>query len=212
MINKDTKIYCSFSQQAGNKGCALFNTAFASYGVNSVYKSFSVEDIEKAVQAARYLNFAGFAVSMPFKKEVIKYVDEKSDEVEQIGAANTVLNNNGRLIAYNTDYLAAMHVLKEKNRNKVVILGDGGYAAAVKYAALTLNMEHELVTRKNWDRIQFLKNELVYNCTPVENIVLDKTNDYIDCVTKTESGKRLGAIQASHQFKLYTGLDSPFKF
>jgi shikimate dehydrogenase len=212
MINKDTKIYCSFSQHAGNKGCKLFNTAFQYYGLNSIYKSFSVNDIEEAVKATKCLNFAGFAVSMPFKREVINFVDEVSKETRQISAANTIVNRDGKLSAFNTDYLAAMHLLKEKGKNKVIILGNGGYAMSVRYAASILDMEHETITREGWNKVHSLKDKLIFNCTPVEDLVLDKTNDYIDCIVDTATGKRLGIIQAAHQFKLYTGLEFPFKY
>ena len=46
MINKDTKVYCSFAKTAGNLGCRLFNTAFNHHGINAIYKSFSVNDIK----------------------------------------------------------------------------------------------------------------------------------------------------------------------
>ena len=42
MINKDTEIYCSFAEKAGNNGCQMMNTAFYYYGLNKIYKSFSV--------------------------------------------------------------------------------------------------------------------------------------------------------------------------
>ena len=49
-INKDTEIYCSFAKEAGNTGCRMMNTAFYFYGLNKIYKSFSVDSIEKAVR------------------------------------------------------------------------------------------------------------------------------------------------------------------
>ena len=48
-INKDTEIYCSFAKEAGNTGCQMMNTAFYYYGLNKVYKSFSVSNIKDAI-------------------------------------------------------------------------------------------------------------------------------------------------------------------
>ena len=77
MINKDTEIYCSFAEKAGNVGCKLFNSSFNYYGMDKIYKSFSVNNIKDAVISVKTLNIKGFAVTMPFKIEVINYLDDK---------------------------------------------------------------------------------------------------------------------------------------
>ena len=112
-VNKDTEIYCSFAKEAGNTGCQMMNSAFYYHGLNKIYKSFSVENIEQAVDAVRTLSIKGFAITMPFKVEVLDYVDEISDNVKEVGAANTVINQNGKLKAYNTDCWSANHFLNE---------------------------------------------------------------------------------------------------
>jgi len=216
-INKDTEIYCSFAKKAGNTGCQMMNSAFYFYGLNKIYKSFSVNNIEDAINAVKTLNIKGFAITMPYKKEVIKYVDEISTSAK-IGAANTVINNNGLLVAHNTDYLAALEYLSYyknkdyKDWDKFYILGNGGYALAVKAAAKELNMEFTNVTRNNWNMISDIKNSIVYNCTPLEQLPnLSPNNIFIDCIVTTETGRKLAAMQASHQFKLYTKLEFPWK-
>ncbi len=65
------------------------------------------------------------------------------------------------------------------------------------------------MTRENWDIISTIgTNVIVYNCTPVENIQVN-TSRFIDCIVTTKTGRELASIQASHQFKLYTGLEFP---
>ena len=204
MINKDTKVYCSFAKTAGNLGCRLFNTAFNHHGINSIYKSFSVNDIKKAVESVRTLDIKGFAVSMPFKTKVVPLCSDWTDDVTSIGAANTVINENGRLIAHNTDYLAAKTILDECLGIDLYILGDGGYSAAVQVAARDLGYTPNIINRDNWNTIKDIKDSIIFNCTPVENIEVDDSNDFIDCIVSTPSGKRLSWLQASHQFKLYT--------
>jgi shikimate dehydrogenase len=204
MINKDTVIFGSFSGCAGNYGCELFNNTFLSQNINAIYKSFSVVNIKDAIFSARCLGFGGFAISMPFKVEAIKYVDEISPEVMSIGATNTIVNKNGRLIAYNTDYLAAMDVLSWKNNDTLFVLGNGGYAAAVKYAAKLLNKNVFSIDRKNWESIKDIRDSIIYNCTPTKNEI-HNSNEYIDCLIDTNSGKQLARLQAEYQFLLYTG-------
>ena len=215
-INKDTEIYCSFAETAGNTGCQMMNSAFYYYGLNKIYKSFSVSNIEDAVKAVKTLNIKGFAITMPYKIQVLDYIDECDVSIVDIGATNTVINDNGVLVAYNTDYLAAKTVLDRCPGYDLYILGNGGYSKAVQEAAKQLGYEPIVVTRNpnswemGWDNISNIgQSSIVYNCTPVENIKVN-TSHYIDCIVTTETGKELATLQASHQFKLYTGLDFPF--
>lgn len=212
-IDKNTMLYGSFSKNAGSVGCKLFNTAFAFYDLNCLYKSFSINDIAEAVNAAKCLGMGGFAVSMPYKRTVLELVDEISEDVKVIGAANTIVKSaNGILKAYNTDFLAAKEMVSNyESCESLVILGNGGYAAAVIYAAELLKKKYEVISRKTWLSISHIKNSIVYNCTPVENIQVHESNVFIDGNTNTEMGKKLALMQAAHQFKLYTGLEFPFR-
>lgn len=208
-IDKDTEIYCSFAKTAGNTGCQMMNTAFYYYGLNKIYKSFSVSNIQDAVNSVKTLGIKGFAITMPYKVEVLEYVDWMDDGVSDIGAANTVTNNNGTLKAYNTDYFAAKTILSESLGLDLYILGNGGYSKAVQQAAKSLGYKPTIITRENWTDIKTIPyNSMVYNCTPVKNIEV-KSKQFIDCIVTTETGKRLATLQASKQFKLYTGLEFP---
>ena len=211
-INKDTEIYCSFAKQAGNTGCQMMNSAFYYYGLNKIYKSFSVDNIEDAINSVKTLGIKGFAITMPYKIEVLDYVDELDDSVKKIKSANTVINDNGKLTAYNTDYYAAKTMLSEINflneYPKIFILGNGGYSKAVQQAVKDLNLDYTLITRDNWDTIDDIRNSVVYNCTPI-SVDINEYNTYINSDVKSETGLRLATLQASKQFELYTGLKFP---
>jgi len=215
-VNKDTEIYCSFAKNAGNTGCQMMNSAFYYHKLNKIYKSFSVENIEEAIQAVKTLNIKGFAITMPYKKEVLEFVDDMEEEVRNIGAANTVINDDGYLRAYNTDFLAAKKYLKQYKdllyTKDFYILGDGGYAAAVKTAVLSYGVTPTTINRDNWTQLLEIKDSIVYNCTPVEDIKkqINDNNTFIDCIVTTKSGHELAKLQASHQYKLYTQLEFPF--
>ena len=64
-INKDTEIYCSFAKTAGNTGCQMMNTSFYYYGLNKIYKSFSVDNIKDAIDAVSYTH-----LTLPTNREV----------------------------------------------------------------------------------------------------------------------------------------------
>lgn len=216
-VNKDTDLYCSFAKTAGNVGCQRMNTAFYYYGLDKVYKSFSVDNIESAVDAVRCLGIKGFAVTMPYKIEVLSFLDNLSTEVSEIGACNTVLNNNGVLTGYNTDVYAARIFLSKvdfrrmgmKTEKLLYILGDGGYSKAVQCAARMLNLKFKIIRRDEWNDISNIKDSVVYNCTPVKAITIDKSNVFIDSLMTTDSGMFLSDLQAAKQFELYTNLRWP---
>jgi len=207
-INRDTKIYGSLSERAGSMGCKFFNTAFEKHGINSVYKSFSVSNISKALISAQYLGFSGCAISMPFKVTAFDLMDEVDEAAKKVGNINTVLMTSDKLVGYNTDYYAALKLINHYNKefDTLYVLGNGGLASSVKVAANELGLNVKNIIRSNWDTLYTLKDKFIFNCTPL-TMVLDSTNTYIDCLVETESGTMLHREQAKHQFKIYTGID-----
>ena len=204
LINKDTKIYCSFSSNPGNNGCEFFNNKFQDQNINAIYKSFYSDNIEDSIKAVKTLDIKGFAISMPFKVEVLNYVDELSKEVKYIGAANTVINNNNILKAYNTDWVGAYNYLNMfKNvllSSPLKILGNGGFSKAVQYACNLLEIEYKIIKRNQWNLVPQLEG-IIFNCTPVE---VNTKGRLIDGRPFTPSGKSIAYSQANEQFKIYT--------
>jgi shikimate dehydrogenase len=158
MINKDTTICCSFSQNPTNKGCEFFNKRFTERKMNWAYKAFKIENIRDAVQSMRTLGFRGAGVSMPFKTECLHAVDDMSEEVKTIWAANTIVNDNGELTAYNTDWLAARTLIDNYLRrlNKIetiMIYGTGGLSKAVQYACKSMGISCVVFTRGEIEKL-----------------------------------------------------------
>jgi len=210
IITKDTKIFGSFSINAGNTGCIFFNEAFQRLGIDAIYRSFSITNIKLAIDAVKTLGISGFGISMPFKKDIIKYLDVTNEKVEKSGACNTVIWDKNRLIGYNTDIDAVEYLLQQKsNIKKIFILGDGGLAASVKYICCKNDIQFITITRNNWIEIKNLKYEHVFNCTPLTKsaIPISDTNYYIDCLVGTADGNLLAKKQAISQFKIYTGTE-----
>jgi len=200
MINKDTKIYGSFSSNPGNNGCKFFNNMFVKNGVNAIYKSFYSKDILESIIAVKILDIKGFAVSMPFKVEILKFVDEQSPQVKEIGAANTILNKDKYLIAFNTDWMGAYKYLQSFDIEDITILGNGGFSKAVQYACKKLGISTKIITRTNWDTIEDVSNT-IFNATPVDV----KHENLIDGRPHTADGKAIAQLQAIEQYKLYSG-------
>ena len=212
LINANTKLFGSFSSNPGNLGCEFFNQLFSNLHIDAIYKSFKVTNISDAMHAMKTLGIIGCGISRPFKIDVLNYVDHQSNEVIEIGSANTVINDKGILTAYNTDYQAVVDYLNEniceiaqKYDGRIHVLGSGGYARAVLYAIGLLKIRSNTITRDNWIDIQQIRNSVIFNCTPLdkEQVQPEDSNWYIDCLPHTESGKDLSRRQAHYQSILY---------
>jgi shikimate 5-dehydrogenase len=201
-INKDTKLYGSFSTNPGNNGCLFFNDAFEKFGINAIYKSYYSDDIEKLISSVKYLKFSGFALSMPHKIEIYDYLDEWDESVIEIGACNTVVVKDGKLHGYNTDWLGVKGYFLDAT-DSLTILGDGGFSKAVQYLCRIKNIQYQVITRKDWDKIYDLEG-YVFNATPID---IATKGILIDGRPSTDAGKIIAKLQAIEQFKIYTGID-----
>ncbi|WP_297635461.1 shikimate dehydrogenase [uncultured Clostridium sp.] len=110
---------------------------FEKYSVDGGYELFPIpqEDISEFGKWMKLLKIKGVNVTIPYKERVIEFLDEISDEGKKIGAVNTILNKNGTLIGYNTDYYGFKYMLLEQEiyvKDKIaVVLGTGGASKAV---------------------------------------------------------------------------------
>ena len=116
---------------------AMQNEAFAKLGYDYAYLAFEVgaDEIEDAVKAIRTLKMRGSNVSMPNKTLVGQYLDELSPAAKIIGAVNTIVNEDGKLVGHITDGIGFVRNLKEHGVDvkgkKMVVLGAGGAATAL---------------------------------------------------------------------------------
>ncbi|GHU57048.1 shikimate dehydrogenase (NADP(+)) [Clostridia bacterium] len=123
-----------------SKSPQIHNLSFERLGLDYVYLNFDIApaELENAVNAMRVLNVLGFNVTMPHKKNVMKYLDEITDEARLIDAVNTVANAGGRLVGYNTDGRGFVKVLSDNGvkyeNEKITLCGAGGAGRSVAVA------------------------------------------------------------------------------
>lgn len=119
----------------------MHNLAIARLGLDYAYLAFEVDDEElpAAVEAMRTLKVRGWNVSMPNKMRILTCVDTITPAAELIGASNTVVNEDGRLTAYNTDGVGAMEALRffdhAPEGRTITIIGAGGAGTTVTVQA-----------------------------------------------------------------------------
>lgn len=152
----------------------MHNDAFKQLGINGYYHAFDVteDQLKEAVEALRVLNISGFNVTIPHKVEIMKYLDGIDEEALMIGAVNTVVKMEGRLIGYNTDgrgYLTSLlkHLPKPLAESNVLVIGAGGAARGVVtaiandgVASLTIanrTIEKAIQIKENYQRYREAK-------------------------------------------------------
>ena len=118
----------------------IHNSAFEATNTNGVYLAWEVDATELAETVAniRRYQMYGINLSMPYKEQVIPYLDQLSEEACLIGAVNTVVNREGTLIGYNTDgkgFFKSLPSFKISGK-KMVLLGAGGAAKAILAQAI----------------------------------------------------------------------------
>lgn len=164
----------SFSKQ-------FFEDKFKREGINASYQNFelaNIDEFERLIQNNPELK--GLNVTVPYKTEIIPFLDELSAVAEEIGAVNTIQFKSGKLIGHNTDAFGFQQSIKPFLRNvheRALILGTGGASKAAAYVLKNLGIDVSFLSRNPSDDSQFSYEDanelmvdafkLIVNCTPI---------------------------------------------
>jgi shikimate dehydrogenase len=114
----------------------MHEAGYHALGLAFTYVPFEVRELPAAVAGLRALGIRGVGVSQPFKQQVIPLLDALDAVAMRIGAVNTIVNENGRLIGHNTDWIGATRALEEVRSLAdacVLLVGAGGAARAIGF-------------------------------------------------------------------------------
>lgn len=146
---------------------AFHNAAYEVSGLNWVYVPLAVapNSLAAAVEGLRVLNFTGFNVTMPHKKEIIPYLDELSGPAEMAGAVNTVKIEDGRLIGYNTDgegFISSLRVDAgfSPEGKSVILLGAGGAGTSLAVSLAAAGAARLAIVNRSVEKGNRLKSLL----------------------------------------------------
>lgn len=143
------------------------------------YENFDINHIEEVVQVFRQDHLKGLNVTIPYKEQIIPYLDELDPKAEKIGAINTIKITEKGLKGFNTDafgFQKSLEPLLRPHHTKALILGTGGASKAVRFVLEELGIEATYVSR-NPKKGQFtytdlnqkilLEHNIIINCTPL---------------------------------------------
>jgi len=154
ILNKDMTLCISLSARPSNNGTRFHNHLYEQLDLNWIYKAFAPTDLAQAIAGVRGLGIRGCAVSMPYKEDVMALVDELDPSAKAIDSVNTIVNTNGRLLAYNTDYTAIEQLLASNAvpaDYSVLVQGAGGMAKATVAALRDAGFTDVTVVARNED-------------------------------------------------------------
>lgn len=160
---------------------SFFTKKFENEGLNHSYENFDVPTLDNLSEIfSQNDDLKGLNVTIPYKEQIIPYLDELDEIAKDIGAVNVIkITENRKLIGYNSDYygfqssLESFLPLKEKS---ALILGTGGASKAVAYVLDKLGFNYSYVSRSkdentlnysDLDQFIIKKNYLIINCTPL---------------------------------------------
>lgn len=138
-ITGHTGLLALIGSPVGHSGSpAMYNYSFEKLGLDYAYVAFDikVEEVKAALDAMRLFHMRGCNVTMPCKTEAAKYMDELSPAARIIGAVNTIVNEDGKLIGHMTDGEGFVGNLRdhgiEIKGKKITVAGGGGAATAIQ--------------------------------------------------------------------------------
>lgn len=140
----------------------MHNAAYRALGLDWHYVPFEVVELEPALAAMRALGIRGYGISMPFKVAIMPLLDAIDPLAEVIGAVNTVVNDDGRLVGHNTDWVGSVRALGEAipvADARVLVLGAGGAARAVVHG-LRERGAHVTLANRTEERARALAAEV----------------------------------------------------
>ncbi|WP_338470322.1 shikimate dehydrogenase [Niallia sp. XMNu-256] len=142
----------------------MHNDLFQLYSVDATYVAFHVkpENLQDAVKGFRAINLAGLSVTVPHKQMIMPLLDEIDPLAEAIGAVNTVVNDHGRLIGYNTDGSGYLEGLKKEvpsfmDKN-MLLIGAGGAARAIYYTLAQAGVKKVDIANRTVEKAEYLVN------------------------------------------------------
>ncbi|MBW2305586.1 MAG: shikimate dehydrogenase [Deltaproteobacteria bacterium] len=187
MIDARTGLYGVIGNPVGHSlSPAMHNAVFKALGLNAVYMAFLVKDLPVAVGGIRALGIRGVNVTIPHKWAIQELLDQIDPIARSLGAVNTVLNRNGRLVGYNTDWIGALSALQEITEvsgKLSVLIGAGGAARAAAFGLIRAGAEVIVVNRTEakarqvarqlgcqfapLDSLSELQAQILVNATPI---------------------------------------------
>lgn len=167
----------------------IFNQLFQIHKMKAEYIRINAENAEAVMAAVKAVDIKGFNVTSPFKKNIMNYLDKWEEDVDAIGAVNTVVTDKRRLIGYNTDHIGVVETLKahgiDPQNKKALILGAGGAARAAAFGLAQSHAQQVVFSNRTEVKAKDAAKRLGCDYVPLSQAerVLSGSDILISCVS-----------------------------
>ena len=157
-----------------------FSEKFKKENLDCTYSNFDIENISLIESILQKNGISGYNVTIPYKQEIIKFLDEIDEVAKAIGAVNTIKKIDNKNIGFNTDCIgfekSLIPLIENKKPDSALILGGGGASKAVKYVLKKFKINYSTVSRKegksefiyeNLNDVIINRFKMIINCSPV---------------------------------------------
>ncbi|WAM34553.1 shikimate dehydrogenase [Caldicellulosiruptor morganii] len=163
----------------------IHNRILSFLKIDAVYSNIELPDYDRLKEfvemVKRDKDVVGFNITIPYKEDILEFCDDFSEDVKIIQAANTVKKENGRLKAYNTDWLGFKRSLEETGidikEKRILILGAGGAAKACIYGLYRMGAEEIFVFNRNSWKVLELKSQFG-DLVKIDPVTIDTVFDF----------------------------------
>ncbi|MCB9201726.1 MAG: shikimate dehydrogenase [Flavobacteriales bacterium] len=175
-----------------------FTDKFKELNLDYTYNVFDIPQIDEVQKILDNDDVFGCNVTIPYKQEVIPFLDEISEAAKKVGAVNTIQFKDNKTIGHNTDVIGfenSFAPLLEKHHKKALIFGDGGASKAIEYVLKKLDIEYQIVSLFQEFKYENVTPKIIeeytilINATPVGTY--PKVNDILPIPTDAISNKHI---------------------
>ena len=161
----------------------IHNSAFNELGYNIDFQIWETEEklLKDKIQSLRNENVLGCCITLPYKKKVMQYLDNIDNSATEIDAINWIINKNGILSGYNTDWLGFINSLdfyKKSIKNKTaLIIGAGGSAKAICQGLIKGKVKSIIISNRTLKKAEEIKELFGNNQTEIQIIDYKELNN-----------------------------------
>jgi shikimate dehydrogenase len=186
MITAGTGLYAIIGNPVRHSlSPVIHNNVFKRMGFNAVYVAFEVSNLKEALAGIKALGIRGASITLPYKTDVVPFLSEVRGVAQRIKAVNTILQEDGRLIGYNTDCAGAIEALEERvslNGKRVWLLGAGGASRAIGFGLRETGCE-VIVVNRSFEKGESLAKELGCGFMPLSSLSLPEPDVLINATS-----------------------------
>ncbi|MCG8568513.1 MAG: shikimate dehydrogenase [Spirochaetes bacterium] len=165
------------------------NAAFQYHGVNSVYLALNVQsnDFSPVISALKKIDLFGLNITIPYKLEIMNYIDSLSQEAKEIQSVNTVVAHKGEWIGHNTDWYGVYQTLKINQidlNQQILIIGAGGATNGLIFGLKKYGFDQISITNRTMNKAEKLAKQYSLNIEDFQKLE-HKSRNYSFIINST---------------------------